>query len=254
MSNGAVATLRTAEDIARFEAELPLEARLPGRSVFDVFVAGAQRQPEGTALTMLMSGAPDEQPRRASYAQLLGLVRRAANLFATLGGPRPGVAYMLPSLVETHATLWGAETAGYAVPINFLLQPAHIAELLEASGARILVALGPHPQLDIWQKALQVGEQLPGLTLVRVAPPGTPAEAGVVDFHAELMTQPDDRLTFGEPTRTSVRPGTCSRSCSAFCQVSSCGCGPRATRIFAPEARSNSAMCAGCSRKLIGTA
>ena len=156
MSNGAVATLRTPEDIARFEAALPLESRLPGRSVFDVFVAGAQRQPERTALTMLMSGAPDEQPRRVSYAQLLGLVRRAANLFAALGGPRPGVAYMLPSLVETHATLWGAETAGYAVPINFLLQPAHIAELLEASGARILVALGPHPQLDIWQKALQV--------------------------------------------------------------------------------------------------
>jgi len=201
MSNGAVATLRTPEDIARFEAALPLESRLPGRSVFDVFVAGARRQPEHTALTMLMSGAPDEQPRRVSYAQLLGLVRRAANLFATLGGPRPGVAYMLPSLVETHATLWGAETAGYAVPINFLLQPAHIAELLEASGARILVALGPHPQLDIWQKALQVREELPGLTLLRVAPPGTPAEAGVLDFHGELMGQPADRLTFGEPGR-----------------------------------------------------
>ena len=147
-----------------------------------MFIAGAQRQPERTALTMLMTGAPDEQPRRVSYAQLLGLVRRAANLFTALGGPRPGVAYMLPSLIETHATLWGAETAGYAVPINFLLQPAHIAELLEASGARILVALGPHPQLDIWQKALQVREQLPALTLLRVAPPGTPAAEGVLDF------------------------------------------------------------------------
>ena len=65
-----------------------------------------------------MSGAPDEQPRRVTYRELLGLVRRAANLFSSLGGLRPGVAYMLPSLIETHATLWGAETAGYAVPIN----------------------------------------------------------------------------------------------------------------------------------------
>lgn len=193
--------LRTLEDVTRFEAALPLENRLPGRSVFDVFVAAAQRDPKATAITMVMTGAPDEQPRRVDYAQLLCLVRRAANLFSALGGDRPGVAYMLPSLVETHATLWGAETAGYAVPINFLLQPAHIAELLKASGARILVALGPHPQLDIWQKALQLREQVPGLTLVRVAPPGTPLENGVIDFHTAMTAQPDDRLIFGEPGR-----------------------------------------------------
>jgi fatty-acyl-CoA synthase len=193
--------LRTRDDLARFEAEMSLERRLPERSVLDVFVASAARQPERTALTMLMTGARDEQPRRVSYRQLLGMIRQAANLFATLGGARPGVAYMLPSLVETHATLWGAETAGYAVPINFLLQTEHIAGLLKASGARILVALGPHPTLDIWQKAQALREQIPGLKLLRVAAPGTAAEAGVLDFHAALAAQPDDRLVFGEPGR-----------------------------------------------------
>ena len=191
--------IRTREDLARFEAGMTLEQRLPERSVLDVFIGAAERHPERTAITMLMSGAPDEQPRRVSYAELLALVRRAANLFATLGGQRPGVAYMLPSLVETHATLWGAETAGYAVPINFLLQPEHIVELLKASGATVLVALGSHPVQDIWQKALVLRERVPGLTLVRVSPPGTPAEDGVVDFHAALMAQPGDRLVFGEP-------------------------------------------------------
>lgn len=193
--------VRTREELARFEAEMPLAQRLPERSILDVFIGGAARAPERTAITMLMSGAPDEQPRRVSNRELLGLVRRAANLFAALGGPRPGVAYMLPSLVETHATLWGAETAGYAVPINFLLQPEHIAALLRASGASILVALGPHPVLDIWQKALALREQVPGLKLVRVAPPGVPLEEGVVDFHPALMAQPEDRLVFGEPGR-----------------------------------------------------
>ena len=148
-----------------------------------------------------MTGAPDEHPRRVSYRELLGLVRRAANLFATLAGPRPGVAYMLPSRVETQATLWGAETAGYAVPINFLLQADAIAGLLEASAARILVALGPHPALDIWQKALALRDRVPGLTLLRVAPPGTPLEEGVLDFHSALHAQPDDRLVFGEAGR-----------------------------------------------------
>ena len=194
-------SIRNREDLARFEAELTLEQRLPERSVLDVFVAAAANHPDRIALTMLMTGAADEQPRKVSYRELLGLVRRAANLFATLGGSRPGVAYMLPSLVETHATLWGAESAGYAVPINFLLQPDHIAGLLEASGARILVALGPHPVLDIWQKALALRERLPGLKLLRVGTPGAPAEAGVIDFHTALMAQPADRLAFGEPGR-----------------------------------------------------
>jgi fatty-acyl-CoA synthase len=191
----------TLADIARLESEMTLDERLPERSILDVFVGSAARQPDHTALTMLMTGAPDEKPRRVSYSELLGLVRRAANLFASIGGARPGVAYMLPSLVETHATLWGAESAGYAVPINFLLQPDHIAGLLQASGARILVALGPHPVLDIWQKALALRTQVPGLQLLRVAPPGTPAEDGVIDFHSALMAQPADRLVFGEPGR-----------------------------------------------------
>jgi fatty-acyl-CoA synthase len=188
-------------DITRLESEMTLQERLPERSVLDVFIAAAERDPDRTALTMLMTGAPDEQPRRVRYSELLGLVRRAANLFATLGGPRPTVAYMLPSLVETHATLWGAETAGVAVPINFLLQPEPITALLEAAGARILVALGPHPALDIWQKALALRDRVPGLTLLRVAPPDAPLEPGVLDFSAALMAQPGDRLVFGKPGR-----------------------------------------------------
>ena len=191
--------IRTLDELRQFEAAMTLEQRLPERSVLDVFIGSAARQSERTAVTMIMTGAPDEQPRRVNYAQLLGMVRRSANLFHSLGGPRAGVAYMLPSLIETHATLWGAETAGYAVPINFLLQIEHIAALLEASDSRILVALGPHPVLDIWQKALALRERLPGLTLIRVAPPGTPAVEGVIDFHTALAAQPEDHLVFGEP-------------------------------------------------------
>ncbi len=193
--------IRSRDDLLRFEADLTLEERLPERRVLDLFIGAAARDPERIALTQLMTGAPDEVPRRLSYAGLLDEVRRAANLFSALAGPRPGVATLLPALIETHAALWGAETAGYAVPINFLLQTEHIAGLLKASGARILVALGPHPVLDIWQKALALREQVPGLILLRVGSPGQPLEPGVVDFHAALREQPGDRLVFGEPGR-----------------------------------------------------
>ena len=197
MANLGSQPIRNARDLKRFEAEMTLEARLPEQSILDVFSESAAQNPDATAITMLMTGAADEQPRQVSYVQLLGQIRRAANMFTDIGGPAPGVAFMLPSLVETHVTLWGAETAGYAVPINFLLQRESIAELIKTSGAKILVALGPHPQLDIWEKALELRSQIPELILIRVAHPDTPTEEGVIDFSTALMAQPDDRLNFG---------------------------------------------------------
>ena len=191
--------IRNHDDLERFETKMTLDQRLPERSILDVFTASAEQQSTSTAITMLMSGAEDEQPRRVTYSQWLVMIRGAANLFSALGGPAPGVAYMLPSLVETHVTLWAAETAGYAVPVNFLLQPESIVELIKASGAKILVALGPHPQLDIWEKALKLREQIPDLVLVRVSPPGVPYEDGIVDFAKALAEQPKDHLIFGEP-------------------------------------------------------
>ena len=188
--------LRTIDDVERFETQMPLRQRLPGDSIYDVFVRAATIYGDRTALTMLMTGDDDETPRRVTYSELADLVRCTANLFAHLGGEGAGVAYMLPTLVETHAVLWGAEVAGYAVPINFLLQPSAIQELVEASEAKVLVALGPHPQLDIWEKALELKRQMPELTLVRVSPPGTALPAGVVDFTEGISSQPGDRLSF----------------------------------------------------------
>ena len=188
--------MRTLSDVERFERELPLEQRLPGDSVFDVFERAADVDGDRVALTMVMTGDDDEQPRQVTYAELLRLVRATANVFSDLGGERPGVAFMLPALIETHAVLWAAETVGYAVPINFLLQPDHIRGLLEASDARILVTFGPHPQLDIWEKSLELKREMPDLTLVRVAPPGTAPAEGVTDLAAALPGQPADRLIF----------------------------------------------------------
>ena len=191
--------LRTLADIERFEQEMPFSQRLAARSVFHLFEASAQAHPERFALTQLLTGEDDEPVRRLTYRELLALVRRAANLFASLAGPRPGVAYMLPSLIDTHLVLWGAETAGFAVPVNYLLQPQHIAALIQASGASILVALGPNPQLDIWQKAQAVKDLLPKLKLVCVGAADGGSEA--LDFQQALLAQPDDRLRFGEPGR-----------------------------------------------------
>ena len=87
--------IRTCKDLRAFEAAMPPDQRLPERSTYDVFAGLAARRPAAMAITMLMTGEEDEQPRRVSAAGLLGLINQAANLFAVLAGPRPGVAFML---------------------------------------------------------------------------------------------------------------------------------------------------------------
>ncbi|MBN9586795.1 MAG: acyl-CoA synthetase [Afipia sp. 62-7] len=193
-SDNPVATLA---DVVRFETEKTLEQRYDARSVYDIFAKSAARHPDRTALTMLMTGADDETPRIVTYRQMLEGITRAANFFASLGGRGVGVAYILPSLVETHFTLWGAETAGYAVPLNFLLQAQNIADLVHASGAKVLVALGPHPQLDIWQKAVEVKKLLPDIKLVQVSLTDAPLPDSVIGFGPGLKAQDGSALAFG---------------------------------------------------------
>ena len=89
----------------------------------------------------------------------------------------------------------GRKRPGMRSPSISCCRPTALLELLKAAEAKVLVALGPHPQLDIWEKALQIREHMPGLKLVRVSPPGTPAEEGVFDFATEIAKHPGDRLT-----------------------------------------------------------
>src|SRR5689334_3596206 len=91
--------VRSAEDLAAIERRTTFEELVEERSIHDVFALAAVRQPDAVALTMLMTGAVDEEPRRVTYADLAGFVNRAGNAFAALADERPGVAYMLPSLV-----------------------------------------------------------------------------------------------------------------------------------------------------------
>src|SRR6185503_15937005 len=45
--------IHTLKDLARFEAAMTLQERLPERSVLDVFIGTAARDPDRTAVTML---------------------------------------------------------------------------------------------------------------------------------------------------------------------------------------------------------
>jgi fatty-acyl-CoA synthase len=172
-------------DIAALE-ETPYEDAIPARTTYGLIRRAAELHAERTAFVFLPDGELTTRSQRVTYAELLTNIHRAANLFRSLGvGPDDAVAILAPNIPSTHYALWGAQLAGRSCAINFMLQPDHISALLDASGAKVVVALGPHPELDVWSAAKQV----PGIRsrkLLRIDLDGGAADS----FEAALRAQP----------------------------------------------------------------
>src|SRR5690606_28794048 len=129
-----------------------------------------------------------DDPLRWNYGELREQVLRAANVFhAHAGGQVPRVAMLLPNIPQAWFTLLGAESAGVVCPINYLLGPEHVAELVEATGANILVALAPHPELDMASRVEAVRRRCPQVRVFTVGGADDPA-----DFDAALAAAPGD--------------------------------------------------------------
>ncbi|MDB5777794.1 MAG: AMP-binding enzyme family protein [Polaromonas sp.] len=173
-------------DIREIES-LPYEAFMPHQSVFDGLASAARLHPDRRALTFIASSDTSVPSQSWTYSQFIDQVRRAAQLFTELaGGEPPRVAMLLPAIPQAYFTLWGAETAGVVCPINYLLGAEHIAELVRAARINILVALGPHPELDIWSCVPHLRAHCPGLKAV-LAVGGAP---DAPDFDALLADRP----------------------------------------------------------------
>lgn len=197
--------IRSLADIEAIERQ-PYEAAVEPRHILDLFRLSAERHGNRTALIYLSTPDPDGPARHYSYRDLLDSIRRAANLFCAAGiAEDEAVAILLPNIPEAHFALWGAEIAARACPINYLLAPDHIAELLDRAKARVLVALGPDPELDIWSKVPAVLAKAKGIRAVFHVGERPPAGVASRDFAAALAEQPGDRLAFARTlTRDTV--------------------------------------------------
>lgn len=167
-------------DIEALEAT-PYEQAIPARDTYGLIARAAALYPDRVAFSYLPDGDLGTPPEITRYAALLSRIHQAANLFRSLGvGPDDAVAILAPNIPSTHFALWGAQIAGRACPINFMLQPDHIAALLEASGAKVVVALGPNPELDVWGAVARV----PGLESLQLLQIGG-------SFEVALKAQPE---------------------------------------------------------------
>ncbi|MFM7783335.1 MAG: AMP-binding protein, partial [Gammaproteobacteria bacterium] len=202
--------LSTPEALQRFEST-PFEARIAASSTWEAVRLGAAVNPQAPAIRFLPNADPEETPLDISHAQFIARCTQAANAFHALGvGPGDVVSFLLPLLPQAFCTLYGAQAVGVANPVNPLLETQHLAGILRAAGTRVLVALGPVPGSDIWNKVLQLQAQLPGLRAilavgghgVATATPhdafsgaaNSEGAAPILDFDALLDTQPLDAV------------------------------------------------------------
>jgi len=190
-------SLASAADVTAFE-EVPYQERIAAASTFDAIKLGAAHNADASAIQFLPNASPEDTPTVISYGQLVTRVTQAANMFHALGvGASDVVSFLLPLLPQSFFTLFGAEAAGIANPVNPLLETHQIAEILEAAGTKVLIALGPTEGSDIWNKVVEVRGRLKQLkAIVQINGSGDAANS-IYSFDALISQQPADCLVSG---------------------------------------------------------
>jgi acyl-CoA synthetase (AMP-forming)/AMP-acid ligase II len=193
---------------------VPLADRgLPG-TTYELLVRAAWLWPERVALSVLTDGERWEHPTQRTYAELLRDVHRYANVLHAMGVRRTdGVALLAPNCDELVTATLAAELAGIAAPINSGLSGQHIAELLRASGARVLVAAGPDLAPEVWEIARQLAAQAGMEALLALSPTGVDPSEGeltpidgvrVGHLRALAAQQPHDAFAGEAPCATDL--------------------------------------------------
>ena len=211
-------TVTTIADIEALERP-PYDELVPARNLYQLFEATAQLHPQRPALTVMPAGNPEEGAVTLSHKELLDAITRTANLFRSLGiSPSGGaVAFLCPALPQIPPALIGAQVAGVASTINFLLNADAIADLLIAEQATVLVIPSTADDAALWKKANTVIDRVPSLQQILVvggkSNPGRKivgfdeclsAQSGSLDF--QLMADRDTVCALFHTSGTTGRP------------------------------------------------
>ena len=193
---GEFAPLRNLRDIEELE-RVPLEQRLLSWDANIWIRHGLDLAPDKVAIRYVADGNPDSPAVNVTYGELKRRATQTANLFHSLGvGPDDAVLYLMPTIPALYAVMLGSLAAGISCCTNWMLEPSHWAGLIRASRAKVVVALGPTPGYEIWEKLQTIRADLPpGVRILSVQLPG---DAPMPDQDVELLAsrQPGDQLAF----------------------------------------------------------
>jgi fatty-acyl-CoA synthase len=188
---------RSLADIERIERDA-WQQRIPAQNTYGLIRAACERWPERVALRLLLAGSADAPTRDLRYDELLARVHQVANALHACGVRSvTTVAILLPNVIEGHLALWGAEAAGIASPINPMLEAGYITRICNETEAQVIIAFGPAPGTDIWDKAVEVANQIDSVhTIIQVDP-----AAAFGKRAAGTRSEPQGRM----PQRQGVR-------------------------------------------------
>ena len=92
---------------------------------------------------------------------------------------------------QTHFAIWGAQAAGISNPINPMLEAEHIAEIISAAEAKVVICLAQSEHSDINEKVREAISQCASVTaLLEVNIPGL-CTAGSQDYDNEQVSVQD---------------------------------------------------------------
>ena len=196
--------IETLASVEAFE-KTPQYAQFPHTNTYELLQESGRLFANDTALEFLLTGRRDEVPQTITFAELACQITQTANLLHSLGlQTSEAVSILLPILPQSHPAIWGSQAAGISNPINPLLEGEHIAEIIEAAHARVVICLGPSEYSDLWQKILQIIPKLRSVhTLLVVQQPGFTqalqadlhiSGVRILDYNTSVANQPGDRL------------------------------------------------------------
>lgn len=180
--------IRQAADIEAIESSA-YEEWVAGHSTYDLLRRAAEHRSAAPAVVFVQDAEDPASILTWSHADLVDRVERAAMLLRRLGVQRDQpVALLVPHIPSAQVALWGAQLAGCAFPINYLLNPQHIAQLLKAAGARVVIALDTAEGLSIRATALRAAELAGGIEHLLWIDPDE-RSPGPMSFQHRLMSE-----------------------------------------------------------------
>ncbi|HEY1608625.1 MAG TPA: AMP-binding protein, partial [Paraburkholderia sp.] len=193
----AVRDVTTIADIEALEAR-PFDELIPARTLIDLLRATASLHADRPALTVIPGGGFSGRSSTISHRELYKRVIRAANfLHSLLEAPGGGtVAFLGPIVEGMMEALLGAQTAGVASTINYLLSAEVIADLLVAENASVLILSSPEVDTAVWQKAQVVAERATSLNKIVVLGKRGFAGGSMIEFAEAARSHSDDALEF----------------------------------------------------------
>ncbi|MGU3586696.1 AMP-binding protein [Rhodococcus sp. C26F] len=140
--------------------------------------------PDATAFTYVADASDPDCALHMTHREVLDRITRAANLFYELGIRDDDVVSLLTANTpEPQFAMWGAQTTGIANPLNWMLEPELLGELITAVGAKVLVSYGGDATTDLWPKIDSILKYAPNVeTVIRAGGSRTGAVPAGVCF------------------------------------------------------------------------